>query len=913
MNQFKPIFLGQVDPSSPLSTLKSAVNSQKCIRAGGKHNDLDDVGLDTYHHTFFEMLGNWSFASYYKQEAIAYAYDLLVNVYHLPVDRLYATYFQGDESLGLPVDNEAKEIWLKYLPESRVLPFDKKDNFWEMGDTGPCGPCSEIHYDRIGGRDASKLVNADDPNCIEIWNLVFIAYNREASGQLASLPHKHIDTGMGFERLTSILQGKMSNYDTDVFMPLFGAIQNATGSPQYGGKLGKEDSEGVDMAYRVVADHIRTLSIAITDGAVPSNEGRGYVLRRILRRAVRYGRQFLSAKVGFFAQLVDVVAENMSGFFPELEKKKAYVKEIIEEEERTFATTLDKGTEKFATIVKGLREKGQKVVPGSDAFFLYDTMGFPLDLTQRMAEEQDMTVDVDGYEEAMTTARKRSQQDRSLKSGLGGVDRLTLEADETDSLQKNGVKPTDDSGKYNRNYTPLATVEAIFAGASKGFITSTANVSSDTNIGIILDATSFYAEAGGQIGDTGELRCKDSGPVFIVQDCQVQGGYVVHLGRVKGAPEKPIQVGTVVECAVDYERRSRIAPNHTMTHILNYALKEVLKSDNLDQKGSLVDGSKLRFDFSHTKALTPTQIEDVENLVKQKVQDKLKVHTAIIPLSDAKAINSLRAVFGETYPDPVRVVSIGEPVEKLVEDPKNSAWSALSIELCGGTHLANTEEAGDFVLVEESGISKGVRRIVAITSKAAKKASEEGEGLAQRVADLEKVSDDSLAGEIAALNPVIDSTQLSSVEKTRLRKALGKHNDRARAIAKEQQKKALNNALVETKKASEKAKELGNKYIVLRLDELNGDGKLLNKVITQASSDWSGGSIMLVSGDSKKNRVAVCAGGGELDAKEWVATSISPVGGKGGGKKASAQGQAKLESFGQITTVVEASNKFAGS
>ncbi|GJP49906.1 hypothetical protein CLOM_g9062, partial [Closterium sp. NIES-68] len=441
MNQFKPIFLGTVDPRSPLASLKRAVNSQKCIRAGGKHNDLDDVGKDTYHHTFFEMLGNWSFGDYFKQEAITWAWELLTQVYKLPEDRLYATYFGGDEKLGLEPDLEARDIWLTVLPASRVLPYGCKDNFWEMGDTGPCGPCTEIHFDRLGGRDAAALVNADDPTCIEIWNNVFIQFNREADGTLKTLPAKHVDTGMGFERLTSILQNKLSNYDTDVFMPIFEAIQKVTGAAPYEGKLGKEDTGNKDMAYRVVADHIRTLSFAIADGARPGSEGRDYVLRRILRRAVRYGRDVLGAQEGFFSTLVPVFADLMGDTFPELRKNGERIKEIIGEEEVAFGRTLQKGLQRFE---KSASEVKDGKLSGQDAFVLWDTFGFPVDLTQLMAEEKGLSVDMAAFEQAMTDAREMSRGARSK----GGAGALVMEAEATAELQKRGIAPTDDSAKY---------------------------------------------------------------------------------------------------------------------------------------------------------------------------------------------------------------------------------------------------------------------------------------------------------------------------------------------------------------------------------------------------------------------------------------------------------------------------------
>ncbi|VAI09838.1 unnamed protein product [Triticum turgidum subsp. durum] len=403
MNQFKPVFLGTAAPDSPLGHLRRACNTQKCIRAGGKHNDLDDVGKDTYHHTFFEMLGNWSFGDYFKDGAIAYAWQLLTQVYKLPTDRIYATYFDGDDKVGLAPDTESKDIWFKYLLNERVLPLGCKDNFWEMGDTGPCGPCTEIHFDRIDNRDAASLVNNDDPTCIEIWNLVFIQFNRESDATLRSLPAKHVDTGMGFEHLTSILQNKMSNYDTDVLMPLFDAIHKLAGAgiQPYSGKVGFDDVGKVDMAYRVVADHIRALSFAIADGSQPRNEGREYVLRRILRRAVHFGHQKLMAKQGFFSSLVDVFVRVMGDVFPELKDNEKKIKDIIEEEEASFENTLAKGYERFKKAADAVKENGGTVLIRQDAFVLWDTYGYPIDLTEVMAVDFGLSVDMEGFNVSM--------------------------------------------------------------------------------------------------------------------------------------------------------------------------------------------------------------------------------------------------------------------------------------------------------------------------------------------------------------------------------------------------------------------------------------------------------------------------------------------------------------------------------
>ena len=553
MNQFKPLFLGKADPKGPLAGLKRAADTQKCIRAGGKHNDLDDVGKDTYHHTFFEMLGNWSFGDYFKREAILWAWELLTVVYGLPKDRLYATYFRGDEKLGLPADTEARDIWLELMEPHRVLPFGPKENFWEMGETGPCGPCTEIHCDRIGGRDASALVNYDDPTCIEIWNLVFIQFNREADGSLRPLPAKHVDTGMGFERITSILQDKPSNYDTDVFTPIFDAIQAATGAPPYGGKLGPEDVGSRDMAYRVVADHIRTLTFAITDGSQPGNEGREYVLRRILRRAVRYGREVLGAREGFFSRMVPAFVEHMAPHFPELRKEMARVQAIIADEEASFGRTLVKGIERFSRMTAEV-PPGAKL-SGQQAFELWDTFGFPVDLTQLMAQERGNDVDMGAFQAAMAEAVERS---RAARKGTAAAE-LKVEAEQTAWLAAHGVLPTDDAAKYAQAATPRQAVVKALLAPGGAFVASTAGLAEGAAVGVFLDATSFYAEQGGQTADTGHLLLAGGKKVFPVLGATVAAGFVMHAGAASAAA--PLAVGDVVSTQVDVARRALVAPN----------------------------------------------------------------------------------------------------------------------------------------------------------------------------------------------------------------------------------------------------------------------------------------------------------------------------------------------------------------
>ncbi|EWM22315.1 alanyl-trna synthetase [Nannochloropsis gaditana] len=508
MNQYKPIFLGQADPNSPLAKLERAVNSQKCIRAGGKHNDLEDVGMDTYHHTFFEMLGSWSFGDYFKEEAIRWAWELLTDVYGLPPDRLYVTYFGGDAAMGVPPDDEARDLWLRFLPPERVLPFGKKENFWEMGETGPCGPCSEIHFDRVGGRDAAALVNQDDPDVLEIWNLVFIQFNREEEGgSLRLLPAKHVDTGMGLERLVSIMQDKRSNYDTDVFAPLFAAIRAQVQGPAYAGKLGSDDVELRDTAYRVVADHVRTLAFAIADGALPSNEGRGYVLRRVLRRAVRYGKQILGGPPGFFAKLVPAVVDAFGDFYPELREKEAWIVEVIADEEKGFGEMLERGIKYFGEeVVGGLRKQGGSVVSAEQAFFLYDTLGFPVDLTRLMAVEEGFDVDLEGFGKEMEKAKQRSKAAAlRARAGAGreGERPLLLQVDETAWLQGKGVEHTDDAEKYGWEGGQEGRVLALFT--HDGFVDEVRGSEEDAPlIGVILDRTAFYAEAGGAGGRHGE-------------------------------------------------------------------------------------------------------------------------------------------------------------------------------------------------------------------------------------------------------------------------------------------------------------------------------------------------------------------------------------------------------------------------
>ena len=927
MNQFKPIFLGQVDPANPMAKLKRACNTQKCIRAGGKHNDLEDVGRDSYHHTFFEMLGNWSFGDYFKEEAISWAWELLTEVYKLPKDRLYATYFGGNESV--PVDSEARSMWLKFLPESHVLPFDAKDNFWEMGDTGPCGPCTEIHFDRIGGRDASGLVNMDDPDVLEIWNLVFIQYNRKPNKELEQLPAKHVDTGMGFERLVSVLQNRRSNYDTDVFEPIFRAIEGMADAPPYAGRFGDDDTGNVDTAYRVLADHVRTLTFAITDGCVPSNDGRGYVLRRVLRRAVRYATDILNMKAGSFANLVPVLVQQLKGTFPDLERKQTFVMEVLNDEETTFLRTIRKGREYFEKVVTKLVTEGRDTIPGPEVFFLYATMGFPADLTEIMARERKLKVDMPGFEAAMEEARVISQRGGKGAEDEAGAQLLRkLDAKETDALEKLGVAPTEEAMKYVWHSKVIATVRAVL-DADMNFVQSAS--ASDAVLGVVLDRSNFYYESGGQQFDTGALvvlsadsKLADhvdegaaddddlvarhgTGAVFEVVNCQSSKGFVVHAGSVK---EGTLKVGDRVLCDVNFERRKLLANNHTCTHLLNFGLRRVLGTE-VDQKGSLVTPEKLRFDFN-ASALTPEAISEVETVVRKQIEDAHRVYTKVVPLADAKRINSLRAVFGETYPDPVRVVIVGADVDQVVQDPTNPKWNGISVELCGGTHLRNSADARGFAIVEEAAIAKGVRRITAITGEEALRAESLGEALAKEVEDAGYIKD--VLGELSEackrLQETVETTAVPATRKVELRAELSKLKMRVVQAEKERDALEMEKLEAELKEVLDKA---GGAFVVHLYSGScqSGTGPKLLRKLSKAKGDVVGSGVLLLVRDEDKGDLqytSVVSKGGEkqgYDAGALVRAINDACDGKGGGGKASATGNVTLDKCDEALRVAQ--------
>ncbi|KAF7721005.1 Alanine--tRNA ligase [Apophysomyces ossiformis] len=905
MNQYKSVFLGTVDPNSPLATIKAATNSQKCIRAGGKHNDLDDVGKDTYHHTFFEMLGNWSFGDYFKAEATKYAWEFLTEVLRLPRDRLYVTYFGGDEKQGLDADLEAKQLWMDIgVQEDHLLPGNLKDNFWEMGETGPCGPCSEIHYDRIGNRNAAHLVNMDDPNVLEIWNVVFIQFNREKDGSLRSLPNKHIDTGMGLERLVSILQNKYSNYDTDVFMPIFAKIQELTGARPYEGKLGAEDTDGIDTAYRVVADHIRTLAFAISDGGVPSNEGRGYVLRRILRRGARYVRKYFNVPIGnFFSSLIDTLVDQMGSFYAELTSRIDDVKAILDEEEAAFAKTLDRGEKMFENYLEKARASNTKVLSGSDVWRLYDTYGFPVDLTHIMAEEKGVSVNDEEFNACMAAAKNAS---RKAKGSGGDQEVVALDVHDLGALDSNeNVPKTDDSYKYLSGNVQ-GRIKAIFF--EHKFLTDSSIVPEGRSFGILTDKTNFYAESGGQEYDTGSIITLDGNVEFVVEDCQLFGGYVLHIGHMKYGQ---VHIDDEVELSFDALRRWPLKNNHTSTHILNFALRKVL-GDTIDQKGSLVAPEKLRFDFSYKTAVTPSQLAEVEKICTEFIEKNQKVYSKEVPLPVAKAIHGLRAVFGETYPDPVRVVSVGYDVDEITQDVSNPKWATTSVEFCGGTHVAKTGDIKRFAILEESGIAKGIRRIVAVTGEEAVEADRKAKAFVAKLDKLERLSGSELESELKVVSKELDELSISIVSKTEIRNRFTKIKKAFDEADKARKAQQVNEATETVKKYFAEHPEAN--YLIKTLD-VGNNSKALNGAITYVKSNLKDKALYVFSTDKSNGRVAhSCIVSKDLvkkgfKASEWVEVVASKIGGKKGGKDETAQGSG--DRIDGLEEALEAAEAFA--
>jgi alanyl-tRNA synthetase len=837
MNQFVPIFLGQQKPAwSPART----VDTQKCIRAGGKHNDLDDVGLDTYHHTFFEMLGNWSFGDYFKKEAIEWAWELVIDRWGLPPQRLYATVYKPGPGEPSEFDQEAHDHWARLFekagldPGVHVVNGNKKDNFWMMGDTGPCGPCSELHVDLTPAGDTrGELVNAGDARCMEIWNLVFIQFNANADGTFVPLPQRHVDTGMGFERSCSIIQGTkrftdftgtISNYETDVFRPIFDEIEKLSGRRYTStlpkpGSTGDNEQEKIDIAFRVIADHIRTLSFAIADGIQPSNEGRGYVLRRILRRAVRYGRT-LGFHEPFFFKLVEVLVTTMSDVFPELREKQQLVRDTLRREEEAFNKTLDKGIALFEAEAANVAG----TISGAFAFRLYDEQGFPLDLTELMARERGLAVDVSGFDALMEQQRARAR---------------AAQKKETISVSDVETSGATTFVGYEARETTARVLDSVAV---------------KDKVGVVLDTTAFYAEMGGQVGDTGELV--HDGSSWRVANTQKAGGAVLHLLETKEAPES----GTEVQVRVDVPRRHAIERHHTVTHLLHWALHEVV-SKEAAQKGSYVGPEKLTFDFN-SAALTPQQVADVERLVNDRIVENASVSWTEVPLAEVKQRPDIIQFFGEKYGDVVRVVQIGGTPREL---------NGYSMELCGGTHVRGTGEIGLFRIVGEAAIAAGVRRVEAIAGMQAYDSARR---------DMELIR--TLASKLNS--PVVD---------------LEKRIDTLLA-----QQKALEKSMraLEQKQAGETAKQLvakaqtigSTRAIIENLGAATGDQL---QAVAESLKQQQFSGVTLLAGAVEGNVSLVAAVSPEFTSKLQagkIIQAIAPmVGGKGGGRPDAARGAGK--------------------
>ncbi|WP_286971294.1 alanine--tRNA ligase [Flavobacterium sp. UBA4854] len=667
MAQFKEFFLGNGTPKSP-----RIADTQKCLRVSGKHNDLEEVGIDTYHHTMFEMLGNWSFGDYFKKEAINWAWELLTEVYKIPKENLYVSVFEGSKEDNVPFDQEAWDIWKTLIDEDRIILGNKKDNFWEMGDQGPCGPCSEIHVDLRSAEEKAlvsgkSLVNNDHPQVVEIWNNVFMEFNRKADGSLEKLPAQHVDTGMGFERLCMALQGKTSNYDTDVFMPLIREIETITGA-KYTVKASNEAEEKINIAIRVVADHVRAVAFAIADGQLPSNTGAGYVIRRILRRAIRYGFTFLGTKEPFIYKLVETLSEQMGDSFPEIRTQKALCSNVIREEENSFLKTLDQGLILLDAVI--LNNTGD-TIDGKKAFELYDTYGFPIDLTALILSEKGLKLDEEGFKEQLQLQKERS---RAASKVTAGDWHVIIEDDVQEFVGYDRLAQQVKITKYRR-------VES----AKDGEIFQ-----------LVFNATPFYGESGGQTGDKGYLEAQNGDIIYII-DTKKENNQTVHLA--KSLPEN--LTGTF-NAVVDAIQRAKTSSNHSATHLLHQGLRKILGT-HIEQKGSMVRNASLRFDFSHFAKVTDEELLEVENFVNARIRESLPlIEKRAIPKDQALEDGAI-ALFGEKYGDLVRTIKFGD-----------------SVELCGGTHVANTSDIWHFKIISEGAVAAGIRRIEAITSEAAK-------------------------------------------------------------------------------------------------------------------------------------------------------------------------------------------------
>ena len=715
MNQFKSFFLG--DTKSKYSTV---VNSQKCLRVSGKHNDLEEVGFDTYHHTMFEMLGNWSFGDYFKKEAIYWSWELLTEVYKLDKSQIYVTVFGGDKNDGLSVDSEAYDIWTELLEKDRILACDKKDNFWEMGAAGPCGPCSEIHIDlrdqsERNEVDGISLVNKDHPQVIEVWNLVFMEYNRKADGSLHPLSEKHIDTGMGLERLAMILQNKKSNYNSDVFSPLIQKVETLA-QKKYSSDAASIDPDTVAM--RVIVDHIRAIAFSIADGQLPSNTGAGYVIRRILRRAVRYGYQTLNLKEPFLYELVEILANQFDGVFPEIGKQKEFIEKVVKEEETSFYRTLEQGLKRIESICSSLKENNKDVVSGKDVFELYDRYGFPIDLTELISKGYGFTIDADGFNEALNKQKTRSKAAAVSEKS----DWVVIQEDDKEEFI--GYDFTESDVKVTRYREVLEKGKKIYH--------------------LVFNFTPFYPEGGGQVGDTGYID--DGKNKLSIIDTKKENDLIIHFSK-----ELPKNINASFKAVVNASKRELIANNHTATHLLHQALREVL-GKHVEQKGSLVNDKHLRFDFSHFEKLSKDNLVEIQQLVNNRIRASIQLEEfRNIPLNKAKEQGAMM-LFGEKYGEVVRMIKF--------ED---------SIELCGGIHVNSTSNIGQFIITSESSIAAGVRRVEAITADAADQYLNNKLAVVDQLADLLKHPKDIVSAVNDLINKnsdLIKTIEISDKEKS---------------------------------------------------------------------------------------------------------------------------------------------------
>lgn len=889
MNQFKDVFLAT--GSRPYTR---AANTQKCIRAGGKHNDLEDVGRDTYHHTFFEMLGNWSFGDYFKAEAITWAWELLTGVWKLAPDRLHATVFGGDPDDGLEPDHEAAELWAKLtdIPKDHIHFFGRKDNFWEMGDTGPCGPCSEIHYDNTPDRNGRARVNQDDPLVIEIWNLVFIQFNRDSTGKLRPLPARHVDTGMGFERISAVLQGKKSNYDTDVFTPLFEAISQVTGAKPYTGAMDQSEAGRRDTAYRVIADHIRTLTFALTDGGHCGNEGRNYVLRRILRRAVHFGANTLGVQEPFFYKLVPAVVDCLGAAFPELTQNPQAVADELHEEEAAFRRTLDRGTQLFLQLAAG----GQSTISGEDAFTLFDTHGFPLDLTQVMAVERGMTVDVEGFNRRMEEARQLSRS-ASGKEDLHPVLVELVQKEKPEATVFEGYAATRLEARM-----PLQLYRLVDDGYE-----SCATARPGDRVLALAARTPFYAESGGQVGDTGTIEPAADGGRLRVTDTQKLGDVWIHIAEVE---QGPIDAGeNTWQMVVDDRRRRLIMNHHTVTHLMNRALR-LHVTETADQKGSLVDEFKTRFDFTCSGPVSLEQIEAVEKAVNHDITADLAVDWAEAPQEDALKIKGLRAVFGEKYPPMVRVVSMGAPVAKLLEQPDNEQWKQYSIEFCGGTHLSKTGDAEGFAIIGEEGVAKGIRRITALAGPPAHRAMAEADRIKSRLEAIKTLGFADLAEKLSEIQKQAAETELPITARHEIRQTISQLQQKLKELEKEQSRAAAGDIV---EQARQIADSVNGPVLVAQLPDADSD--LLRTAMDVIKSRHPELPLFLA-GVMPDKLAFLAVVPKPLIAKgwkagDWVRQVAQAAGGGGGGRPDMAQAGAKDVS--KLGEALQAAQSYADS